>query len=188
MTRASALLLTFLLTLGAAPAFGQPATPPMSSKAAVTVLMVEVTIARYQGEKRLSSLPYVIGVAPDGSRQTLRVGGSVPIPSTTAPGADGKASMSSYSYRDIGTYIDVTAVPAEDGRYRIGLIVDESSVFPSDETVKSQVLMSGVPAFRSLKSNNAVNLRHGQSVEYTVATDRITGETARISVKLTVVN
>jgi len=188
MTRASALLLTFMLTAAAATAFGQPATPPASSKAAVTALMVEVTIARYQGEKRLSSLPYTIGVTPDGSRQTVRVGGSVAIPSTTAPGPDGKASTSSYSYRDIGTNIDVTAVPAEDGRYRIGLIIEESSVYPSDETLKSQVLMSGVPAFRSFRSNNAVTLRHGQSIEYTVATDRITGETARISVKLTVVN
>jgi len=188
MTRASALLLTFMLTIAAATAVAQPATPPAGSKTAVTMLMVEITVARYQGEKRLSSLPYLIGVAPDGSRQTLRVGGSVAIPSTTTPGPDAKSPPASYSYRDIGTNFDVTAAAAEDGRYRIGLIIDESSVYPSEETVKSQVLVSGVPAFRSFRSNNALMLRHGQSVECTVATDRITGETVRISVKLTVVN
>jgi hypothetical protein len=47
--------------------------------------------------------------------------------------------------------------------------------------------VAGAPAFRSLRSSNTLILRDGQSVDYTAATDRITGEVARISVKLTVI-
>ena len=168
-----------------------PQPPPQAAGANVTALMVEVTISRYQGEKRISSLPYTIAVTPDGKQSNLRMGGSVPIPSTTfTPSKDGdaKAPLTSYNYRDIGTGFDVTAAPASDGRYRISISIDESSVYPPGEAVKNEVVARDAPAFRSLRSNNTLVLRNGQSVEYTAATDRITGETARISVKLTVVN
>ncbi|MBA3269475.1 MAG: hypothetical protein H0T71_03120 [Acidobacteria bacterium] len=188
-TRASAMLMALILTsVVPSVASGQPAATTTGAKLTVTALMVEVTISRSVGEKRLSSIPYTIGVTPDGNRATLRVGGSVAIPTSGIPAGDGKPAAQSYGYREIGTNIDVIAAPAEDGRYRLSLTVDESSVYPTDDTAKNAMLMSGAPAFRSLKSNNAVTLRHGQSVEYTVATDRITGETARISVKLTVIN
>jgi len=186
--RASALVMTLILmTLASSGAAAQPATTAANSKAVVTALMVEVTIARYQGEKRLSSLPYTVGVAPDGDRATLRIGGSVPIPAAS-PVADGKTPPASFSYRSIGTNIDVIAKPVEDGRYRLVITVEETSVYAPDGTTKNVLFVTGAPSFRSLQSSNAVTLRNGQSVEYTVATDRISGETARISVKLTVVN
>jgi Flp pilus assembly secretin CpaC len=166
----------------------------------ITGLMVEVTISRYQGDKRISSLPYTVAASPDNQRHTLRVGGEVPIPSTTftpvggppkdavAGGGDTKlAPLTSYGYRSIGTNIDVVSSPLEDGRYRVGVTVEESSIYPPGETAKSVTTVPGVPAFRSLRSQNTLVLRDGQSVEYTAATDRISGEVARISVKLTVV-
>src|SRR5688500_16396030 len=115
--RASALVVTLILmTLASSGAGAQPATTAANAKTVVTALMVEVTIARYQGEKRLSSLPYTVGVSPDGERATLRIGGSVPIPAASAA-ADGKTPPASFSYRSIGTNVDVIAKPVEDGRY-----------------------------------------------------------------------
>src|SRR5687767_381721 len=185
--RAFALVATLILmTLAPSAAAAQPATTA-NAKSVVTALMVEVTIARYQGEKRLSSLPYTVGVSPDGERATLRIGGSVPIPAASAA-ADGKTPPASFSYRSIGTNVDVIAKPVEDGRYRLVITVEETSVYAPDGTAKNVLFVTGAPSFRSLQSSNAVTLRNGQSVEYTVATDRISGETARISVKLTVVN
>ena len=187
------LVLTFVVLLPhTALVQGPPQPPPPAPRANVTALMIEVTIARYQGEKRLSSLPYTIAVTPDNAKSNLRMGGSVPIPSTTfspSKDADAKqAALTSYQYRDIGTSIDVAAFPADEGRYKISISIDESSVYPPNESAKNDLLMAGAPAFRSLRSNNTLFLRHNQSVEYTAATDRITGETARVSVKLTVVN
>jgi type II secretory pathway component GspD/PulD (secretin) len=138
----------------------------------------------------LSSIPYTLAVTPDGSRFNLRVGGQIPVTTATFTPSDkpegGKAGFS-YSYRDIGTLIDVTAAPTDDGRYRVAVAVEDSSVYPPSEGTKTGGGPAGVPAFRSFRSSNAVILRDGQSVEYVAATDRISGETSRISVKLTVV-
>jgi Flp pilus assembly secretin CpaC len=201
--RVLAVAAALVLMLGTARSSAQqPAKPP--AKTTVTALMVEVTVSRYQGDKRISSLPYSISVTPDGNRANLRVGGDVAIPTTTftpvkpatadAAGADAKEAKSSpspltsYSYRSIGTSIDVSATPTEDDRYKVSISLDESSVYPPGEAAKNMNVVGGAPAFRSLKSSNTLTLRDGQSVDYTAATDRITGEVARISVKLTVIN
>jgi Flp pilus assembly secretin CpaC len=178
-------------TLLARPVWAQGA------KQDITGLMVEVTISRYQGDKRISNLPYTVAASPDNQRHTLRVGGEVPIPSTTftpaTPAKDGDTGatksnpLTSYGYRSIGTNIDVVSSPLDDGRYRVGVSVEESSIYPPGETAKNLTTVPGVPSFRSLRSQNTLVLRDGQSVEYTAATDRISGEVARISVKLTVV-
>lgn len=165
----------------------RPPGPPPN----VSALMLEVIISRYQGDKLLSRVPYTLAVIPDATgRARLRVGGDVAIPSAPRPAADStdKAPPAGYSYRSIGTNIDVVAAPAPEGRYRIGITVEESSVYPPNEAAKSNMLVAGAPAFRSLRSENSVVLRDGQSIEYVAATDRISGEVARISVKLTVVD
>ena len=95
--------------------------------------------------------------------------------------------LTSYSYRTLGTNIDVSAAALDDGRFRVIISVEDSSLYPPGETGKGMITVPGVPAFRSLRSSNTLVLRDGQSVDYTAATDRITGEVARISVKLTVV-
>jgi type II secretory pathway component GspD/PulD (secretin) len=191
ISRFLTLLLFVTLLPHEALAQGPPPPSPPPPATNVTALMVEITISRYQGDKRISSLPYTIAVTPDSKQSNLRMGGSVPIPSTTftpSKEGDAKAPLTSYTYRDIGTGFDVSAAPAAEGRYRISISIDESSVYPPGEAGKNDVLARDAPAFRSLRSNNTLLLRNGQSVEYTAATDRITGETARISVKLTVVN
>jgi hypothetical protein len=163
------------------------ATKTAQPAAIPAALVVEVTISRYQGDKRLSSLPYTLSVTPDKGTSTLRVGGQIPIPTAPLPVGNVEAKPAqSYAYRDIGTNLDITAVAADDGRYRVSLAVEESSVYPPADASRGGVTVAGAPAFRSLRSSNAVLLRDGQTVEYVAATDRVTGETARISVKLTV--
>ena len=44
----------------------------------------------------------------------------------------------------------------------------------------------GQPVFRSFQSSNTMILRDGQSVQYTAAADRISGESIRVDVRLTV--
>jgi type II secretory pathway component GspD/PulD (secretin) len=190
--RTSLVVAVVTLGLSVPTAWAQPpAKPPLKSN--VTALMVDVTISRYQGDKRISSLPYTIAVLPNSDRSTLRVGGEVPIPSVTfTPAKEGEAKsapLASYSYRNIGTNIDVTAASMEDDRYRIIITIEETSVYPQGEAAKNDTnVLSSPPAFRRLSSANTLALRHGQSVEYTAATDRLTGEIAKVSVKLTVVN
>lgn len=175
------------------PAFTAAQQPPTVASPMVTALMVEITVNRYQGEKRLSSIPYVLAVTPDKERATLRVGGEIPIQRPSAPSAKEPDAIPppSLGYRPIGTNIDVSAAPAAEGRYRLAIALEETSVY-SDESRSSvsnapAVAATGLPAFRNLRVSNTVMLKDGQSIEFTAASDRISGEVARISVKLTVV-
>lgn len=179
--------LAALICVAAPAARAQEANP-------VTALLVEVTISRYQGEKRLSSVPHSLAVTPDNKPSSLRVGGEVPIPSATFTPANKPDAqpVRSVNYRDIGTNIDVSAAAAPDGRYRISISLVESSVYPPSEAKNSIMsapasIASGAPAFRSLRTSNTVSLKDGQSIEFIAATDRVSGDVARVSVKLTVV-
>jgi type II secretory pathway component GspD/PulD (secretin) len=181
----------FGLFMGATLTAGQQS--PASTSPTVTALMVEVTVNRYQGDKRLSSIPYVLAVTPDKERATLRVGGEIPIQRLANPSAkDQDATPApSFGYRSIGTNIDVSAAPAADGRYRLAILLEETSVYADDSersiSKAPAVAASGLPSFRNLRASNAVMLKDGQSLEFTAASDRISGEVARIAVKLTVV-
>jgi hypothetical protein len=146
--------------------------------------MLDVVIARYQGDKRVSNLPYSLAVnANDNEHSRLRIGGQVPVASPTITG-DGKASLATYSYRDIGTSIDARASALDDGRFRVLLTIDDTSVYADADNPGAKT--TGAPSFRSFRSNNALVLRDGQSAEFTTATDRISGEVTKVTVKLSI--
>jgi hypothetical protein len=172
------------------PAKPQPAGPITILKpAAVSALMVDVTMSRYLGDKRLSNTPYSVSVIP-GQKSSLRMGGDVPVPSTTfTPVKEGEKAASplvSYSYRTIGTNLDVSASASAEGQYLLTLTIEDHSIYPP-ELAPSTTKTTGAPAFRRFSSSNAIALRDGQTLDYTMATDRLTGEVYKVSVKLTVV-
>jgi len=175
----------------AAPATPAPAPfppslqPPPGKEAAL--LKVQVVIARYQGEKKISSQPYTLSVTANGPRATLRMGTQVPVLATpTVSGPDGKALPQSYNYRSVGATIECTARSLEDGRYRLELTVDDSSVVSDDAS--SQLFTKGVPQFRSFQISGATAvLRDGQTTQLTTAAEKVTGEVAKIDVTITVV-
>lgn len=177
-----------------AAAGAQPGPPPPPGDPTLTALMVDVTVARYLGEKRLSSTPYSLSVLPDNHRSSLRMGGEVPVPTTTITPAQKEGDKAvvgtSYGYRSVGTNIDVICTnvdgTAAARQYRITLTIDENSIYP-DDLAPATSKTTGAPAFRSFKSTNTFSLRDGQSVEYTAATDRLSGEVYRVTVKMTVV-
>lgn len=181
-------LATLLATgvMALSPAAAQNVTPPPASKP-VSAVMVDLVVSRSLGEKRLSSTPYMLSVNPD-QRSSLRIGGSIPVPSTTfTPKEDGKGVAGvSYGYRDIGTSIDVVAAPQAGDTYRLTVTIDENSIY-SDDLAPPTTKTTGAPAFRSFKSTNTLVMRDGQTIDYTMATDRLTGEVYRVSVKMTLV-
>jgi Flp pilus assembly secretin CpaC len=192
MTRRGAtIVLALLVWHGAGLTAQQPPAKPAPARVDTeTLMMVEVTISRHLGDKRLSSTPYSLTVVPH-NRSSLRMGGEVPVPTTTFTPVqkdDGKASapLVSYNYRPLGTNIDVIAGAHVDDKYILELTVEESSIYPP-EGAASTSKTAGAPAFRSFKSHNSMALRDGQSLEYVMATDRISGEVYRVNVKMTVV-
>jgi hypothetical protein len=168
-----------------------PDAPPVAAKPSrqpIVPLEIQVVIARYQGEKRVSSMPYVMAVNANGAPASLNMGADVAIPSgpITTP-ADGRPSPPvMYSYKNIGTNIVCGATTADEGRFEVNVSIDDSSVFMQEDGSPSTNARN-MPAFRSFKSRNTLVLRDGQTRQYTAATDRVSSETLRIEVTLKVV-
>lgn len=152
-------------------------------------LSIDVVVSRFQGEKKISSLPYLLAVntndnAPGGVCQ-LRMGASVPIPSVIVPpGPGGPApTPGPVQYRDIGTNIDCSARTIEDGVFQLRLNIEDTSVYTNAQDGVAPAV-GQMPVFRTFRSTNTLVLRDGQSREFTAAADRVNGEVIRIAVTL----
>jgi Bacterial type II and III secretion system protein len=172
-----------VLTGTAATVAQQPATAAIPTRDTErTPLTVQVVISRFQGEKKVSSMPYAMAVNANGKRAVLRMTVQVPMQIAT-PSAEGKPAVTSVNYRDVGTAIDCVASSLNDGRYSVELTVEDSSVY-SDQPGATR--SADYPSFRSFRSTNDLVLRDGQSAQLTMATDKVTGEVTRLDVSLTV--
>ena len=76
----------------------------------------------------------------------------------------------------------------DDGRYRLDLTIDDSSVYGDEPGPQGEMKRMGDRlAFRSFKSTNTLILKDGQSTQYTTATDKVSGEVTKIDVTLNVI-
>jgi hypothetical protein len=177
----------------------EPAPPPGQSGAARKTpapipLKVTVVLSRFQGEKRISNMPYMLGVTASGwgagPKTALRMGVEVPVAQTRIT-SDGKPGpISSYSYRDVGTNIDCGATFDESrpGIFQLALTVSDSSVgldTPKGGGGDGRVV-ADLPSFRNFNSSFTALLRDGQTTQYTSATDPVSGEVMKIDVTVNV--
>jgi hypothetical protein len=173
-----------------------PTAPARTSIEGMRVpIKVTVLLSRYQGDKRVSSMPYMLGVMASATaygpsqKTTMRMGVDVPV-MTTMFGGDGKtAPSSSYNYRGVGTNIDCNATFDESvpGLFQLALIVSESSLGLDNASAKRPGgVAADVPSFRSFNSQFSALLRDGQTTQYTSATDPVTGEVMKIDITLNV--
>ena len=151
----------------------KPAPQMVSSRR--VPLKVQFVIARYQGEKRLSSMPYTLGVLVDGGRTSMRLGIAVPVASGPGP------NVSTYNYRDIGTNIDCTASEYGSGQYQLLVTISDSSIH-TDSGEKDAKFVRDVPIFRTFNATFTMMLRDGQTMQYASVTDPISGEVTKIDV------
>jgi len=156
-----------------------PEKPAQTSPGSVRKqpLKVQFVLARYQGEKRLSSMPYTLGVLSDGGRTSMRLGIAVPV--ATGPGAN----VSTYSYRDVGTNIDCSASDQGNGHYQLVVTISDSSIH-SDAGEKEAKFVRDVPVFRNFNSTFTMLLRDGQTMQYASVTDPVSGEVTKVDVTL----
>lgn len=186
----------FVLAAGAAgftqePSKTQPASAaaPVQSRKPLTPLKVQVVVSRYQGDKRISNLPYTLSVNANGGKVSLRMGAQVPVPVAAAPAIDGKQmpAMGPVQYKDVGTNVDCFASTTDDGRFNVNIAIEDASVYTDGQTAQGAPRLDDVPAFRSFRSSMVLLLKDGQSMPLMTATDKISGEVVRVDVTLTVV-
>jgi len=170
----------------------QPAVPqPLASTGArQTPLKVQLTLMRFKEEKKISSVPYMLGVLTNAQKTSLRMGVQVPVVQTVfaAKSAGGFAEIpqSSYNYRDVGTNIDCQAQDVGNGLFNLVITVDDSTIHldQSPASAVEKKTLRDIPAFRSFRASFAILLRDGQTMQYASATDPISGEVMRIDVSL----
>jgi hypothetical protein len=184
---AAALVLVMTTAVGAqdkpAPAAqDKPAASPAPLRPQVP-LKIQLVLSRYQGEKKLSSVPFLLWVTSNDQRTSLRMGVKIPV-------YDG-GGKGSYNYQDVGTNIDCTVQTGPDGMYKVTLTVNDSSIYFPDPARPSAGIPPPTndttpPAIRSFTSNFSILLRDGQTGQYTSATDQASGEVLKIDATLNV--
>ncbi|HUI40619.1 MAG TPA: hypothetical protein VL523_01505 [Terriglobia bacterium] len=177
----------FLLT--AAVGRAQEKKPPAAIPLRVTVLLNE-----YDGNKKLTSLPYVMPckATDHRDRTSLRLGFQVPY----------KAKQDQIQYQNVGTDIDCNAsLPDEEGRYIVDLNIAYTAVFPAAARLSSgephpgaataapvgPAITGDAPITGGFQANLSVPVHDGQTVEAATATDPVSGHVWKVEVTLNVV-
>jgi hypothetical protein len=163
-----------------------------------STVRVSLVIARYQGEKKVASLPYTLVVGTGGTRTRMRMGVDTPIPVTPiVAGSEqgGAKPPTSFQYRNVGTNVDCAvwerrrlseAGPPENV-YRVSLSVENSSAFSGPDARAAGGGVEGAPLFRRFETSIDVGLHDGQTLQTIASTDPVSGEVVKIDVTLNVV-
>jgi hypothetical protein len=127
-------------------------------------------------------MPYTLMVNA-GGHSNIRMGTKIPITMLSMANVPKDAPVGGpIQYQDVGTNIDCGATEVEGGRYSLGITVDDSSVYPDDQAGATK----GSPSFRSFRAGNTLVLKNGETGQFTSATDKVSGETVKVDVTLTV--
>lgn len=195
--RSRARTFAVILTIATAPivAAQEPAAPPTPASDKVvsplpgpppprmTVpLKLSIVLSKYQGDKKISSLPYAMSLNSDNYRVSLRMGAQVPL--TTAGGGPDKTGTQ-FTYRDVGLNIDASAAAIDAGLYRLNITVGDSTIVPPSQ-LQGAPSYSAAPIFRNFTVSNSVVLKDGQSTQLSTAADPLSGDIMRVDVTLTV--
>jgi hypothetical protein len=151
----------------------------------IVPLKITIVFTEYDGEKKLSSLPYALFLkADENSHFVGRVRMGVRVPIWTG----GKESA--IQYQDVGSNLDCFAQAVEDGKYLLDLSLERSSIYPnSGESSAASKLdeQPHQPLVRQFRANLALMLRDGQTTQNTIATDPLNGHVVKVEVTLNVV-
>ena len=190
--RLLAVLVVALLAVSVKPVTTHAASGQSFQSAIPVTLKLTVVISRFNGEKKVGSLPFLLmaiaGSAPDrdGEQTQLQTGARVPVPQTTFS-SDKQAPTTSYSYQQFGTNISASGRGLDANTFSIGLTVTDSQLL-SDSPEQAQYAQGvRLPRYQSFTSSNRLILRDGQTVQYTAATDKTSGEVIKLDVTMNVV-
>ena len=167
------------------PAVLTPGKPGQTTARPATPLKVQLTLTRFVGEKKIASVPYMLGVLTQSQKTSLRMGVQVPVVVTVfGQKGDGTVPQSSYNYRDVGTNIDCQATDLGNGLFNLSITVEDSAIQMDRAEPGDKTPLRDVPAFRSFRASFAMVLRDGQTMQYASATDPVSGEVMKIDVSL----
>ncbi len=154
-------------------------------------LIVQVVFSEYDGDKKISSLPYTVPVnaVHRGRSDSGQVRMGIRVPLTTSSGQDTKIQ-----YMDIGTNIDCWAVVSASGQFNLHLTVERNSIYstgaegkPVEWTANERLAIASQPIVRHYRASMELQMKDGQTVQRSVATDPLSGRVLKVDVTLNVV-
>ena len=158
-------------------------TPRMEAPKLIVPLKVQLLLSRYDGEKKVASLPFTLSVNANDRPTVLNMHTNVAVP-TNAIG--GPPPITAVNYKTIGTGINCEASTLDDGRIRLSVTVNDNSMLP-DKGAGAMTTVAGFPSFQDFTSSNVLILRDGQTAQYAAATDAVSGQVTKIDITVTVI-
>lgn len=155
-----------------------------SNDQATSHVRIDLVLTEYDGQKKISSLPYTIYAESQqhrgGPAGRLRMGVRVPGP------AD---SSGNFQYVDVGTDIDCSPWTLSDGTYDVSISVNRSSIYaPSQgQNEAEQIPVNGRMVIRNFWTAFDLRLHDGETTDGTSAADPLNGHILKISVTLHVI-
>jgi hypothetical protein len=146
------------------------------AKRDIVPLRVQVVFEEYDGEKKISSLPYTMLVNSNGRPASIRMGLRVPV----------ESGPSQFQYIDLGTNVDCWARD-ENGRILLHVTAERSSAYSASEVNQKTPLgvrgdVGNKPVIQQFKSDVDLLVRDGQTTQSTLSSDPISGRVSKIEV------
>lgn len=168
---------TFMIAIPSVAIFANVAVAQPQTSPDKIPVKLQVVVSTYEGDRKVSSMPYTLLATANGGGVTFLAGTNVPL-----QGGDGKLS-----YTNIGTTITCT-VTTEAGNFRLAINFDEKSVMAA----KTPVTPAGPapkplesPTFHDVNYVGTVALKEGETKQLVSAPDKVSGEIIKIDVTLT---
>jgi hypothetical protein len=135
------------------------------------VVKVQVVLSRYDGDKKTSSLPFIMLATANGDKVSVRTGSQVPFPQPNG----------GFQYIDVGTNIDCTVKTVENGRFNVTLSINDRSA-----TDKTATAVPSVPILRNFTYTNSILIKDGDSKQFVSASDKGSADIVKIDVTVSV--
>jgi len=137
-----------------------------------------VVISTFEGDKKVSSMPYTLLATANGSQVNFNSSSNMPIQT---------GNSGAYSYTNVGTNLQCT-VATEAGSFKVTITFSDKTVISN----KAPAAATGTtakpldsPTFHDVSYSSAVNMKDGETKQLISAPDKVTGEVIKIDVTLT---
>jgi hypothetical protein len=168
----------FMLAIPSVAIFANVAVAQPQAQPDKIPVKLQFVISTFEGDRKVSSIPYTLLATANGGQVTFLNGANVPIQVS----GDGKIT-----YTNIGTTI-VCTVTTEAGNFRVNISFDEKSVTPA----KTPASPAGTapkppesPSIRDVNYNGTITIKDGETKQLIAAPDKGTGEVTKVDVTLT---
>jgi Flp pilus assembly secretin CpaC len=148
--------------------------------APIDTLRVQVVVSRYEGEKRLTTVPLALTAITTGEVSRLSMGTEMPIRMAASSETGPAVPVTSVNYKSVGTSVTAATSRLDDGRYRLSLVVESSWI-----DVGSDKGADPAPTFGSLRADEKLVLSDGQSMQFTSAANAASGQVVKVDVTVT---